>query len=353
MIKLFKSLILLVILLFACFSWADSGDPLLSPGSTEITTLGTIAVGTWQGTTISTTYTQAKCTATWPNTYTADQDLQTSDDVQFGSVGVGIAPAADKLFYAYENALNTTAAYTGLYGRVQKTAGASDHDDDYYGLFLQMIMDQSSGEVGHVYGAWVQAALTDGQIGDDSNDRDIVGLVAAAAVAGSGVTSYGDIIGVISDVSFGEATVNGDVIGGWEKTLFSTGTATVSGSAYGSKVELDFASGPPTISTDVYGIHIDVDLHSATVTGKSYMLYLAEDGNLDYGIYQDGSADNILQGNLGLSGVTDPSSALEIDFSTDDIAFDDCGTAGATEDGWIYVAFDSGETGYIRVYNTK
>ncbi|UCE06515.1 MAG: hypothetical protein JSW07_00285 [bacterium] len=44
-------------------------------GTENITTLGTIATGMWQGTSIGVTYTDAKCTATWPNTYTADQNL--------------------------------------------------------------------------------------------------------------------------------------------------------------------------------------------------------------------------------------------------------------------------------------
>lgn len=49
----------------------------------NITTVGTIGTGIWQGTSISTTYTDAKCTATWPNTYTADQNLQQADSPAF------------------------------------------------------------------------------------------------------------------------------------------------------------------------------------------------------------------------------------------------------------------------------
>jgi len=58
-------------------------------GTTNITTLGTIGTGTWQGTSISTTYTDAKCTATWPNTYTADQNLQQADSPTFAGLSLG------------------------------------------------------------------------------------------------------------------------------------------------------------------------------------------------------------------------------------------------------------------------
>lgn len=40
---------------------------------------GEVITGIWTGTSISTAYTDAKCTATWPNTYTADQNLQQAE----------------------------------------------------------------------------------------------------------------------------------------------------------------------------------------------------------------------------------------------------------------------------------
>lgn len=57
-------------------------------GSSNIITLGTIGTGVWQGTSIGTTYTDAKCTATWPNTYSANQNLSTTSDVQHNDLTV-------------------------------------------------------------------------------------------------------------------------------------------------------------------------------------------------------------------------------------------------------------------------
>lgn len=62
-------------------------------GSSNITTLGTIGTGVWNGTSIGTGYTDAKCTATWPNTYTANQDLETTDSPTF--VGLDLTGITD------------------------------------------------------------------------------------------------------------------------------------------------------------------------------------------------------------------------------------------------------------------
>jgi hypothetical protein len=48
---------------------------------------GVISAATWQGNSISTTYTDAKCTATWPNSYSANQNLNTNSSVSFTTIG--------------------------------------------------------------------------------------------------------------------------------------------------------------------------------------------------------------------------------------------------------------------------
>jgi hypothetical protein len=50
--------------------------------------------GSWVGSTIGTSYTAAKCTATWPNTYSANQNLNTTDAPTFASVTMGSATIA-------------------------------------------------------------------------------------------------------------------------------------------------------------------------------------------------------------------------------------------------------------------
>jgi hypothetical protein len=49
---------------------------------------------------------------------------------------------------------------------------------------------------------------------------------------------------------------------------------------------------------------------------------------------------------------SNPNHPLDINFATNDLGFDDAGTAGATEDGWIQVDI-GGATHYIRTFTTK
>ena len=42
-----------------------------------------------------------------------------------------------------------------------------------------------------------------------------------------------------------------------------------------------------------------------TVTGDAYMIYLDERSNVDYGIYQDGTAENVFGGDVNVDGTLD------------------------------------------------
>ena len=61
--RFFEYLVLLMILWGVPWAWSTTGDPVLVPGSAEITTLGTISTGTWQATDIGNNYLAA------PNSY--------------------------------------------------------------------------------------------------------------------------------------------------------------------------------------------------------------------------------------------------------------------------------------------
>ena len=75
--------------------------------------------------------------------------------------------------------------------------------------------------------------------------------------------------------------------------LQQAGTNT--GDMYGGQMYVDQNGG--TLSGDAFGLKISVDL-DGTVGGTAYTLYLDEGAGLNYGIYQDGSADNYFGGRL-------------------------------------------------------
>jgi len=58
------------------------------------------------------------------------------------------------------------------------------------------------------------------------------------------------------------------------------------------------AGGDAAVSNNLIGLWVDVEENDFTVDGTSYMIYLEETGFPDYGIYQDGSATNLLGGAL-------------------------------------------------------
>lgn len=70
----------------------------LCGGNFDVDASGNVTDGQWTASSISTTYTAAKCTATWPNTYSANQNLNTTNAVGFSTVyltGAGSASGTD------------------------------------------------------------------------------------------------------------------------------------------------------------------------------------------------------------------------------------------------------------------
>ena len=149
-----------------------------------------------------------------------------------------------------------------------------------------------------------------------------------------------------------QATTMDNLWGGYFEGVLTTGTADV---IYGSESIADMDGGTAslwavgarnqvvvdgsTIAT-VYGTNIFVDLNSGTVSGNAYGLYVAVDDDLgvtgsvtmiymeentgiDYGIYQNGSAENLFGGVVNASAesirvkqvvhnVTNPPTAAEL-----------------------------------------
>jgi len=197
----------------------------------------------------------------------AANELKTDDGLEvMGHLSAGpdgyVNP--NRILNIIDSTVDTTSDFNGLYLNVTKTAGVTDYDDDFWGFNILAIMNQNGGTIGYLQGCNLVARLTDGNIGDNSNSRNIAGLRAYADMEGGKV---------------------------W-------------GDAYGLNYVVTQDAGNE-VTGDIVGARIKVDA-DGTVGGSVYAVYLEEGDNVDYGIYQDGTAQNYLGGQLEILNTTDP-----------------------------------------------
>lgn len=197
-----------------------------------------------------------------------------------GAVSMGTAPDANAHLLIYNAIVSTINQYYGLWTWHQKTLGASDENDPMHGLDSTMAMNHA-GVIGHMLGGRYHSWLRAGTIGAAGQAADLIGIEAEAD--GDAGTVYGSAIGVNALV-----TIDG--------TVFQDDPGT--GHVYGIRSVVDLNAG--TIDGNVYGAHVWVD-DDIGAGGTVYMLYLDEQTGIDYGIYQSGSADNYLGGNLAVA----------------------------------------------------
>jgi len=203
-----------------------------------------------------------------------------------GDVGIGATSSVAHV--NVENAtLNFTGSYRGFRNTHIKTSGASDESSDFYGLATDVTLNQAGGTVGHLTGFYSSAELVAGTIGDGQED-----LLAGTFLAKmSGGTANRDVLGMYGLANLDAGTIAGDV--------------------YAMKFRVDIDPEVTSIGGNVYGTYIQMAADKAPV-GSVYMLYLWEQsGTIDYGIYQNGSADNYFGGNVGI-GTSSPSALLHI-----------------------------------------
>jgi len=193
-----------------------------------------------------------------------------------GHLGVGNNAAVSSVIAIdiQETSVNTTSTYRGLYIAETKTAGATDHNDHFYGEEIITTLNHTGGEIGHLYGIRIENRLTDGSVGDGSNARD----------------AYGQYI--ITNLDAG----------------------TVEGNSYGQYVIVDQEAGNTT-EGDIRAFSLTVDA-LGTVNGTTFMLYLYEINNVDYTIYHSGTAKSHLGGRLSVGGTILPLAQLHVDQSS-------------------------------------
>lgn len=114
---------------------------------------------------------------------------------------------------------------------------------------------------------------------------------------------------------------------------------------------------------------IDPDLSSVTGVDKKYWK-VTDNSVVEMDLIEKAAVDNAAKKSLELSAANNTNQIkletdgtigfrkavtngiIDIDLPTADLSFDDAGSLGATEQGWIEVTID-GVTGYIRVWANK
>ncbi len=176
------------------------------------------------------------------------------------TAGDGVIGFSDRVSVGTDNTLArlavtdaTVSAGDSFYGILSshtKTAGASGPADDFYGLSSLIHMNDPGGIINDLFGV-------DGTAQNTLGDSDLV---------------YG-----------GHFLVDGD--GG------------IINEAYGIKAQVDLEAAMTAVASNVYGVYIDVDADQDPV-GTAYMLYLNELTNVDFGIFQNGTAANQFGGTI-------------------------------------------------------
>ena len=172
--------------------------------------------------------------------------------VALESLTVSGLATAEQLI-ARDQTVDTAVHWYGIEIDQIKTAGATNASDDFFGLKITAEMDQVGGTLRYLDGFANEVILTAGT-----------------------VTNV--------DAWYSKGNLDG---------------GTVTGSVYGGRVELDIEAGV-TIGGHIYGHYIEVDT-AADPGGNVYMLYLDETAGVDYGLYQNGSAPNVLGGSLTIT----------------------------------------------------
>jgi hypothetical protein len=201
-------------------------------------------------------------------------DIQGEDLEGVGHLGVGATGlSGSELVYIESSKQDLSSSLWGLYYYLGKTDGASSYGNTYEGLHFEMDFDQTGGSVGTVNGLNYQVNITDMIVGRAANNRDVTGLRQEVRI---------------------DDDVWGDVYG-WYSHNRGNGDANVLDDFFGIYNE-NSTTGSDIIGGDLYGYYGWVYDASNGVAGTVYQMYLKEGSNVDYCIYQNGSAPSLFGG---------------------------------------------------------
>jgi len=200
------------------------------------------------------------------------QDYSTDGSPQFAALGIGIAaPSSSVGLLSVKNlTLNTAEDYLGgIQCRLIKTAGASDENNDIYGVSFDIEYGQSGGTIGTFVGTYTRIDHTDGDVGTALQNEQLRSLFIGCGLSGGKV--FGDVHSFymgLNQTAGHELT--GDLNGGF--------------------------------------IYVSA---GGTVGGTASLMKVKEGSNVDYAFYHDGSIPSYFGGGLGL-GVT-PKTKLTVE----------------------------------------
>jgi len=190
--------------------------------------------------------------------------------LQTGHVGINIAPGAPYFLRIYDNAINTGSPLYGINSDLTKTLGFTNTSDHYYGIYSLNYLNQATGgfgtggvgQIGNLFGIYGEARLGIGEVGSAAVPRNIHAL---------------------------QFTLNLD-------------NGIVWGDAYGDRVRVD-KEGSNEVKGSLYARHTYCDALGPT-GGTVYMHYFEEGGNIDYCIFQNGTAPSRLVGAIQIASDT-------------------------------------------------
>lgn len=148
--------------------------------------------------------------------------------------------------------INTDTTYYGIYNYHIKTDGATGIGDFLYGIYNYINMFDADQTMGNLLGIRNTTVLDSGIVGVGGTARNVYGLY--------------------NDVLLNDAIINGD--------------------AYAAFFQVDQAV-EDSVTSDICGVKITVDA-DGKVDGDVYLLYLDDSSNVDYAIYQTGTAPSEL-----------------------------------------------------------
>jgi len=195
----------------------------------------------------------------------------TLDGTSGASLGIGITADTQHHLYINDSTADITADYWGIHNLHIKTTGNTTNAVDLVAVLNWIEMADADQTIGNLFGENVRAEISAGTI-----DTDIQGIRNNVACAGG----------------------------------------TVNASIYGIRTFVDIDAAMTSVGGNVFGEYIDVD-DDQGVGGTVYMVYLNEHTGIDYGIYQNGSAENRFGGVVNAVG-----------------GFEDNGVAGI-DDTWV------------------
>jgi len=183
---------------------------------------------------------------------------------------------------------------------MERTSGATNVSNDHVLMYWYADYNQHGGVIGNLYGQNVEFSVTDGDVGSAASNKEAATLRQWLDIGSSGGKVYGDAYGIKStNILRGDGGVTGDFHGMYNDTAMAN-DANVGGSVYGFKqyVDLGFTT---IIDGNAYGMYLDIDQDTA-IAGTTYQIYSNEGSNIDYFLYQNGTAPSHFGGRIDGDG---------------------------------------------------